>query len=402
MEPLFLPDEEENANANSRNTPPSPPPEDIDIDAIFKEFEEEAADDHTTGEAKYKKAPLPKMTQHEILPSSSPPRDLGDDGAKGSSKTDGKKDGDKKEKEETYAVGRSAVVGSYWLSSTDKGYEGFQTERKRARGTYHSTARDLDRLLQVYQFWTHRMYPKSQFSDTVERVEKLCHSKRNDRSAKCMERRGSWKGVPSGAEDDEIIDLTENEGNATDTNHSDAAQYASSSPVPPTRPPSSPDTSGRSAAGADDDDEELDAVMRDLEERRQKELATQNGDKQPSTSRNAPSSTSNGGSMDIDDDDLWAAFDEVHDGGMTTSTTATDSSTVLTSGNASTSMDDDEEMWDVVREMEQAERASSMSKPASQATKELPKQDTGAGVPSSEPGKSTSAPVDDDWEDMYV
>lgn len=39
-------------------------------------------------------------------------------------------------------------------------------------------ASDLNRLLQVYQFWTHRMYPKTQFRDTVEQVEKLCHTKR--------------------------------------------------------------------------------------------------------------------------------------------------------------------------------------------------------------------------------
>lgn len=37
---------------------------------------------------------------------------------------------------------------------------------------------DLNRLLQVYQFWTHKMYPKTQFRGTVQRVEKLCHSKR--------------------------------------------------------------------------------------------------------------------------------------------------------------------------------------------------------------------------------
>src|SRR5882762_10081140 len=37
---------------------------------------------------------------------------------------------------------------------------------------------DLNRLLQVYQFWAHKMYPKTQFKDTVDRVEKLCHSKR--------------------------------------------------------------------------------------------------------------------------------------------------------------------------------------------------------------------------------
>lgn len=38
--------------------------------------------------------------------------------------------------------------------------------------------KDLQRLLRIYQFWAHEMYPKGQFRDTVEKVEKLCHSKR--------------------------------------------------------------------------------------------------------------------------------------------------------------------------------------------------------------------------------
>jgi hypothetical protein len=37
---------------------------------------------------------------------------------------------------------------------------------------------DLNRLMSMYQFWAHRMYPKTQFRDTVKTVEKLCHSKR--------------------------------------------------------------------------------------------------------------------------------------------------------------------------------------------------------------------------------
>ena len=37
---------------------------------------------------------------------------------------------------------------------------------------------DLNRLMNLYQFWAHKLFPKIQFSDLVERVEKLCHSKR--------------------------------------------------------------------------------------------------------------------------------------------------------------------------------------------------------------------------------
>ncbi|KAJ1309766.1 hypothetical protein OPQ81_006532 [Rhizoctonia solani] len=37
---------------------------------------------------------------------------------------------------------------------------------------------DLNRLMQMYQLWAHKMFPKMQFQDTVERVEKLCRTKR--------------------------------------------------------------------------------------------------------------------------------------------------------------------------------------------------------------------------------
>jgi hypothetical protein len=41
-----------------------------------------------------------------------------------------------------------------------------------------SKVEDLTRLMRVYNFWAHRLYPKVKFRDTVIRVEKLCHSKR--------------------------------------------------------------------------------------------------------------------------------------------------------------------------------------------------------------------------------
>jgi hypothetical protein len=43
---------------------------------------------------------------------------------------------------------------------------------------HESKVEDLTRLMRVYNFWAHRLYPKVKFRDTVVRVEKLCHSKR--------------------------------------------------------------------------------------------------------------------------------------------------------------------------------------------------------------------------------
>jgi hypothetical protein len=39
-------------------------------------------------------------------------------------------------------------------------------------------AKDLKRLLQMYQFWAVKMYPRSDFRETTEKVEKLCRSRR--------------------------------------------------------------------------------------------------------------------------------------------------------------------------------------------------------------------------------
>jgi hypothetical protein len=34
---------------------------------------------------------------------------------------------------------------------------------------------DLARLLYLYQLWGHKMFPKLQFKEMIDRVEKLCH-----------------------------------------------------------------------------------------------------------------------------------------------------------------------------------------------------------------------------------
>jgi replication fork protection complex subunit Csm3/Swi3 len=39
-------------------------------------------------------------------------------------------------------------------------------------------AADLDRLMDLYQLWAHRMFPKTQFRDTIEKVERVCRQKR--------------------------------------------------------------------------------------------------------------------------------------------------------------------------------------------------------------------------------
>ncbi|KAL7421541.1 chromosome segregation in meiosis-related protein [Cryptotrichosporon argae] len=50
-------------------------------------------------------------------------------------------------------------------------------KRFRVKGKGHE-ASDLARLLDVYQLWAHRMFPKGDFAHTVSRIEAVCRSRR--------------------------------------------------------------------------------------------------------------------------------------------------------------------------------------------------------------------------------
>ncbi|KAG8829587.1 hypothetical protein FRC17_006355 [Serendipita sp. 399] len=56
----------------------------------------------------------------------------------------------------------------------ERGFPALIKEAKKfkPKGKGHE-AEDLDRLLSIYQFWAHNMFPKTQFRDTVERVERV-------------------------------------------------------------------------------------------------------------------------------------------------------------------------------------------------------------------------------------
>ncbi|GJN88806.1 hypothetical protein Rhopal_001777-T1 [Rhodotorula paludigena] len=47
-------------------------------------------------------------------------------------------------------------------------------KKVRIKGKGHEM-QDLKRVLSVYQLWAHQMYPKTNFRDTLQTVEKLCH-----------------------------------------------------------------------------------------------------------------------------------------------------------------------------------------------------------------------------------
>ncbi|KAG6851018.1 hypothetical protein H0H93_004505 [Arthromyces matolae] len=398
-DPLFLVEsDDENANQPSAHNTSNV---DVDIEAMFAEVE--AEDDPFTfrpltsnldtaaltreAEARHRAA-LPTLTPHAIM-SSSPPRNTGDDQtSQQADRGKGKETAKVRRKPARLDEGR--LLGSTGFPKLIKDVKNFKVKGKGHEAT------DLNRLLQIYGYWTHELYPKTTFRDTVERVEKLCHSKRMHVALSVW--RDDFHGLVNGRQpevDDEIIDLTEN-AESTEPNRarssrasspaSDGAAYATSSSHPPSRPPSS-------ASELDDDDFDIDAVIREEELRLERERLGQPkkaaanlnskenlGQKQPGAddddtamwnaldSMEGPASKSESHTVQTttgDDDAMWDEIDAVQTGPEQISAHV---------------RDEDEDMWDVLQEME-AENA---------------------GSENPHPAPVNTSNLDDDWDSVYA
>ena len=247
-------------------------------------------------------------------------------------------------------------------------------------------------MLQVYQFWTHKLYPKTRFKETVDRVEKLCHSKRMQvcidlyfillslridhpivkvaLSVWRDEAQGLVNGVrlpPADDDNDSDEDSDENGGvppgvtatadeDATSSSRGPSPARSSirqgggvpatadsdrdsddphlSSDVP--HPPSSPDR--------DEATIELDALLEAEEASRASTHNTSMG----GHAWKAP----NGDAVAMDEDeDLWDSL------------VADAPASIPVPVPAAPAMDDDEEMWDIVHELEQEKAKEAAHRP---------------------------------------
>ncbi|KAF8921239.1 hypothetical protein CPB85DRAFT_1428247 [Mucidula mucida] len=186
-------------------------------------------------------------TPHEVLPSSSPVRP--DFTSKKTKEPEGSKT---KERRKPVILNEMTLIGPTGFPTLIQDMKGFK-------------------LLSRYQFWTQRMFPKSQFRDTVDRVEKLSRSRlMHSHLSNWREEKLGLNKRPSGEAEDqqpppsedvdqqppsEDVDPVPSE-DAADKNDSDVALYASSSPAAPTRPPSS------SGVSTMDDDAEMEGLSR--------------------------------------------------------------------------------------------------------------------------------------------
>ncbi|KAI9466346.1 replication fork protection component Swi3-domain-containing protein [Lactarius psammicola] len=230
------------------------------------------------------------------------------------------------------------------------------TKNFKPKGKGHEAV-DLDRVLQVYQFWTHRLYPKTRFKETVDRVEKLCHSKRMQVALSVW--RDEAKGLINGVrlppqrdnEDDSDTDtdvVVPPRGDATVT-VSDGGATSSSQPSSPARdseresddPTLLSDDASRPPPSSPDRDEaavEMDALL--------EEEALHAAAHAAQTNHAWKKSQTSGDDAAMEaDDDLWALLD----------TTAAPAITAQAPPNA----DGDEEMWDIVAELEQEQEQES-------------------------------------------
>ncbi|PPQ86868.1 hypothetical protein CVT25_012587 [Psilocybe cyanescens] len=345
---LFLADSDDDVEVPaSRTVQRAPPAQDVDIDALFAEFDDD--DDDSMG---FKPLPprlneaeltrqaeerarntAPSYTPHQILPSSSPSRDTGSPNKNKGSKDEKEKD-EKKEPRRLAKLDENRLLGPSGFPQLIK-----MTKNFKIKGKGHE-ATDLKRLLQQYQYWTHQLYPKTQFRDTVQRVEKLCHSRRMNIALSVW--RDEAHGRPSTQKDD-----------------SDEEEGGDENAILPRSSPSGGSSSPLSGPAS-----EVDMFDRP----QQQTFVT-------------PQSFSR---EEDEQEDFWQSLDEFNHNSSESLPAPTTA--------ANSSMDEDEDMWDIIDGVEKAE----------QAAKESTAPSIMGAVATTEPPGNINPVDDDDWDDMYL
>ncbi|KAI6045776.1 replication fork protection component Swi3-domain-containing protein [Pisolithus marmoratus] len=406
---LFLSDSDSDYQRPQKRATLAPDP---DIEALFADIDENAADTANDEEdltykplapaldleklsreaearhARERKTKIPASSATRQVASSSPPPPDAPSGRGAKTNGDGGKgkggdDEGKKERKRPLYLDEERLIGPSGLPQLIKDIKGFKPKGK---GHEHS---DLNRLLQVYQFWTHRMYPKTPFRDTINRVEKLCHSKRMQ--VRLSVWRDESKGLVNGKnpepEDHDLIDLTEGDPKATEHD----MQEGKSDELLPSRAPSLPPMSSE----PEDDDFDMEAVIK-AEEERLAALRAANDATPTSAPKPLPSKDKGDGTDTMDEEAMWAALDDQPLSDRPPDN-ATKAPTILTH-------DQDEEMWDIVNELEQGEQEQQARSGSSRMVTEMPISCVVFASPTKESngGNVSRATNDEGWDEMYL
>lgn len=405
---LFISDSESDYERPPKRATQAPAP-DPDIEALFADIDENAADKANNDEEEdltYKPlAPaldIAKLSREaearharerrtKIPASSPPPPDVpAGKGAKtkgGDGKGKGGEDEEKKERRRPLYLDEERLIGPSGLPQLIKDLKGFKPKGK----TYEHS--DLNRLLQVYQFWAHRMYPKTPFRDTINRVEKLCHSKRMQ--VRLSVWRDESKGLVNGRklepEDQELIDLTEGDSKAAKHD----IQEDGNDELLPSRALSLPSTSSE----PDDDDFDMDAVIKAEEERLAALRAANDATSisTPASPKPSPSKYKERDHTDnIDKEAMWAELGNQPVLDRPSNNAAKAPIINLT-------RDEDEDMWDIVNELDQGEQIQQAKSGSSSMCMEMPLSSVVSASPTKESNSgNASRPTNDEgWEEMY-
>ncbi|KAL1944469.1 hypothetical protein VTO73DRAFT_2899 [Trametes versicolor] len=430
--PLFLDSDSENeAQVSSKSRYASKPASNKpDIDAFFADLDDDdpetafqdLAPSLDVAALKRQAEARLALTPHQILPSSSPPRDLSD-GEDGGAK---KRAGDRKGRDEPAMkkkIKRRRPLDEARLVSPD-GFPALikQAKEFKPKGKGHEV-QDLGRLLNVYQFWAHNLYANTHFTDTVQKVEKLCHSKRMNVALSVWrdEAKGLINGHKIPGPDDPLgsSDSDNDDGDgatkkptqsraatqepqdvpiATDDERSSPARSTHGASLPPSSP-----SSGASSLGALDDDFDIDAMIREDEAVRMQGPPAPAPRPPPQATYGVP----RGGAAEEDEDAaMWdAVMDDLPDEPYVPPTRQP-SGPSNSGGGGGMDEDMDEDMWDMVREMEAeptattvAPTAPALFAPATGAGEDQPQ--TGASI-FEELGEPRKATNDEGWDEMYA
>ncbi|KAF9651541.1 Swi3-domain-containing protein [Thelephora ganbajun] len=353
--PLFLQSDSDNEGRMGAAVPtPSKVPD--DIGALF-----EVDDDDENGQ-------LSNVTYEQLRKDAQSGGKVPDDGPsnEGSQGTEGdpskeastaKSKSDKKgEGGDTGSAKRTIPKLDEELLLSEKGIRALIKDAKRwqPKGKGHEVS-DLNRLIRMYQYWAHQMYPRHTFNDTIERVEKLTHSRRMHvaLSAWHDEARGISRHQAPPEESIDIDGINSDEEGQTDPSGSGQPSE------PPTRPPSS----ASEQTSGPDGDFEMGGVSG------AKSIGTQGG----------------GDEFDFEVE-MW---DDIPftDGPTSTSNNQTNPSTIdpqkrLARPPApSFNQEDDQDVWDLVDELQARAKSNGDANP---------------------PGKPPTPVDEDDWDDMYA
>ncbi|KZT26537.1 Swi3-domain-containing protein [Neolentinus lepideus HHB14362 ss-1] len=423
--PLFLnSDSEEDVPKTTKGTAQASASARPDIDAMFDNIDDEEGIfpplapsldmDALQRDAEQRHAKSSQSNLHAILPSSSPSKDHDTSAENTGNRSDKASKDAPKERKVLPKLDEARLLGPDGFPALIAEAKKFKPRGKGQEST------DLGRVIQLYQFWTHKMYPKMQFRDTVNRVEKLCHSRRMHVALSVW--RDEAKGLINGMKPDDPIDLAsdsedddaddgqraqvETRGSSIDDVGSRGASRVPSAGA--SRPPSS-----RSVDPATDgNDFDIDAMIREQEEMEAEQGLAPKENKPRSVDKYGSKPASED-AMDLDEEAMWDDMMMADFTGAVPSIPAVASSETtapqsqkddITAGSHAV---DDEDMWDVVREMEtEAQEAGQQDATASESGPAPSEEEIdGHGGEHSEissPQKKQRISNADDWEDMYI